>query len=399
MQYLYIATVFAGALVCLLASLLLFFRRKEGKRSRIILALIVFFSVGNYITRFIDIVNGHAPDLVVSGNLLLLANFMILGYILYPIEVIAPGWLNPRRILKLYSYWIVAVLIYLISKWAGVHYTSYGTLLEMLSDAGRFEVWFRLILALLIVLPGIIVFVMHRTRLSQNSDRIWVTKYVITLSLNAIAYLMVLVFNQPVLNIMYYYVSVGCSLYIVYMELFDRLITRSGETKEAFPAMRAAKNTHPEGAKSNNPDESERGGPLGAESNNRVETENSINGQHSESRPETKKDSILIQRLEAHMKEHKTWRNPDLTLNMLASELFTNRTSLAQAFHDSGYENYTNYINRLRIEDFLQLVESGQIRNFQEAFFEVGFRSRSTALRNFRQYTGTTPSEYFNRAE
>ena len=398
MQYLYIATVFAGALVCLLASLLLFFRRKEGKRSRIILALIVFFSVGNYITRFIDIVNGHAPDLVVSGNLLLLANFMILGYILYPIEVIAPGWLNPWRILKLYSYWIVAVLIYLISKWAGVHYTSYGTLLEMLSDAGRFEVWFRLILALLIVLPGIIVFVMHRTRLSQNSDRIWVTKYVITLSLNAIAYLMVLVFNQPVLNIMYYYVSVGCSLYIVYMELFDRLITRSGETKDVFPAMKADENT--------NLFEVENTQSVGAmiinqveASNNPIKTESSINGQHSESRPETKKDSILIQRLEAHMKEHKTWRNPDLTLNMLAAELFTNRTSLAQAFHDSGYENYTNYINRLRIEDFLQLVESGQIRNFQEAFFEAGFRSRSTALRNFRQYTGTTPSEYFNRAE
>lgn len=53
MQYLYIATVFAGALVCLLASLLLVVRRKTGERSRVILAVIVFFSVFNYIPRFI----------------------------------------------------------------------------------------------------------------------------------------------------------------------------------------------------------------------------------------------------------------------------------------------------------------------------------------------------------
>ena len=383
MQYLYIATVFAGSLVCLLASLLLFFRRKEGKRSRIILAVIVFFSVLNYITRFIDIVNGNDPDLVVSGKLLLMANFMILGYILYPIEVIAPGWLNLWRILKLYSYWIAMVLIYVISEWAGVHYTAYGTLMEMLSHVHRFEVWFRLLLALLIFLPGIIVFLMHRTRLYQNSDHIWVTKYVITLSLNAIAYLLVLVFNNPVFNIIYYYISVGCSLYIVYMELFDRLITRSDATNDTLVAMRGAEPDDQDGAREMYPD--------GAES--------SITTPQSDGRLAEKKDSILIQRLEAHMKEKKAWRNPDLTLNMLASELFTNRTSLALAFRESGYENYTLYINRLRIEDFLQLVESGQIRNFQEAFFEAGFRSRSTALRNFRQYTGKTPSEYFNRAE
>ena len=31
----------------------------------------------------------------------------------------------------------------------------------------------------------------------------------------------------------------------------------------------------------------------------------------------------------------------------MASELFANRTSLAQVMHESGYENYSNYINRV----------------------------------------------------
>ncbi|MPN19748.1 hypothetical protein SDC9_167120 [bioreactor metagenome] len=99
------------------------------------------------------------------------------------------------------------------------------------------------------------------------------------------------------------------------------------------------------------------------------------------------------------MKTNNAWRDPDLSLNTLASELFTNRTSLALAMRASGYENYTNYINHLRIDDFIQQVESGQSENFQEAFFFVGFRSRGTALRNFRQFTGITPSEYFQKKE
>ncbi|MDX9748305.1 MAG: AraC family transcriptional regulator, partial [Paludibacter sp.] len=98
MQQLYIATVFAGALIFFLVSILLILRRKSGERSRVILAVIVFFSVLNYITRFIDLINGKEPEFVVSPILLLIANFMVFSYITYPLEVISPGWLNFRRI-------------------------------------------------------------------------------------------------------------------------------------------------------------------------------------------------------------------------------------------------------------------------------------------------------------
>ena len=372
MQYLYLATVFAGALVCLLASILLFVRRKEAKRSRVILAVIVSFSVFNYITRFIALCKGETPELVVSAKLLLLANFMVLGYILYPIEVIAPGWLSFRRILKLYSYWLLAVVVYLISLQLGVEYTPYGSLLGMLAHSGSFEVWFRLLLSVLIFAPALIVFFIHRTRLYRNSDHIWVRKYVITLSVNMLAYMLVLMFNHPEFNILYYYVSVGCSLYIVYMELFDRLIVKT------LPAAVA--------------EEKE-------ETIRETTDETDDSSLCPEKCSNDKKDSVLIQRLDNYMKIHKAWRNPDLSLNTLASELFTNRTSLAQAMRESDYENYSNYINRLRIEDFLQQIESGQMLNFQETFFFVGFRSRSTALRNFRQFTGSTPSEYFQKKD
>lgn len=368
MQYLYIATIFAGALVCLLASILLFVRRKGGERSRVILAVIVLFSVFNYIPRFIALCYGEEPEFVVSANLLLVANFMITAYILYPIEVIAPGWLNFRRIMKLNTILLLLIGVYLVSLWFGVEYTPYSSLSEMFEHANRFEVWFRLILSLFIFSPLLFVFFIQRTRLYHNSDHIWINKYIITMSVNIIAYILVLIFNLPFIHILYYYVSVGCSLFIVYMELFDRLIVK--------PTTVAA-----------NTEEKQ------INSEEKVVDDATI--MLNEKSPIDSKNAMLIQRLDMYIQKNNAWRDPDLSLNTLAAELCTNRTTLAQAMRENGYENYTNYINRLRIDDFLQQIEAGESENFQEAFFFVGYRSRGTALRNFRQYTGMTPSEYF----
>ena len=354
MEYLYIATVFAGSLVCFLASLLLFVRRKAGGRSRIILAVIVFFSVINYITRFIDLCRGEVPEFIVSADMLLLANFMVISYIMYPVEVISPGWMNLRRIIGLYSIWLFFVFVYVITLVAGVNYTQYASVLDMFQDAGKFDVWFRLIMTALIIAPLFFVFFIHRSTRYNNSDLAWLKRYSSVLFINIVAYLSVLFFNHQILHIVYYYLSVGCSLYIVYMELFDRLISSSLteiSTKEK-----------------------------------------SLKPQHVQEI----KNSALTDKLDSYMKKNNAWRDPNLTLNMLASELCTNRTTLASVMRQSGIENYTNYINRLRIEDFRNQIESGNFQNYQEAFFYVGFRSRSTALRNFRQFTGMTPSEFYS---
>jgi len=49
----------------------------------------------------------------------------------------------------------------------------------------------------------------------------------------------------------------------------------------------------------------------------------------------------------------------------------------------------------LRIEDFIRRIQTKESANYQDAFYDAGFRSRATAFRNFKQYTGKTPSEYF----
>lgn len=366
MHQLYIATVFAGALVFLLVSVLLILRHKSGDRSRIFLAVIVLFSFFNYIVRFIDLVKGNLPEFVVSPRLLLVAIFMLFSYILYPLEVIYPGWLNLRRTIKLYSVWIFFTCVYLLSSCVGVEFSTYYSIIEMIPHANNFEVWFRLLLSLVMFSPVLFIFNIYQKKIFHNSDSVWIKKYVIVFLINVFAYIIVLMFNDQIINTLYYYVSVGCSLYIVYLELFDRLTAKSS-------VLSTFKKNDFQNEVSANVDY-----PLMIQ-NNEIEV----------------KSSILIERLDNYMKNNYAWRDPDLNLNSLASAIFSNRTSLAQVLRDNRYGNYTNYIKKLRIDDFIQLISSRQIISFQEAFYFVGFRSRSTALRSFQQITGKSPTEYF----
>ena len=43
---------------------------------------------------------------------------------------------------------------------------------------------------------------------------------------------------------------------------------------------------------------------------------------------------------------------------------------------------------------FLKIADSDKYVNVLDTFFKVGFRSKATALRNFKEYTGMLPSEY-----
>lgn len=103
----------------------------------------------------------------------------------------------------------------------------------------------------------------------------------------------------------------------------------------------------------------------------------------------------LWETLTARMQAEKLWRK-DMSLAELAELLDTNRTTLASLFKAKGYEGgYREYVNRYRIIDFLDIMAQSPRHSMQEAFFIVGYRSRMTAFRNFKEYAGKSPSEYF----
>ena len=109
------------------------------------------------------------------------------------------------------------------------------------------------------------------------------------------------------------------------------------------------------------------------------------------------KESNLFIRLEKYMIDNQAWRNPNLSLSMLTDEMRTNRTSLTNEIHKYGIDSITTYINNYRISDFIFLLNKYNEMSIKEAFYICGYRSRTTAIRNFRTITGKTPTEYFGR--
>lgn len=424
MQSLYLATTFAAAIACLLTSLLLFARRKNGERSRLILACIVLFSVVNYILRFSALCHGEKPQLVISVPMLILALFMVISYIMYPIEVISPGYLNVRRILKLYSPCILLGGIYALSLQLGVSYPPFYSLLDILPQIREFHAWFRLLLAIFIFAPVLFIYITPYTRRYNNTDRTWIMKYTLCFTVNTIAYMIILISDLVLVKTLYYYISAGCSIYIAYLELFERLINQcsttaneAAGTDQFFVTSDSASRNEWSVANeliTENKSKTEQDLLTKQESliepellteNESFTKEGSVTEQESAStklgeatQPEHSDvdHNPLCKRILLHMNRTYNYRNSDLSLNMLASSLFTNRTTLSNALHELGYSSFNNYINTLRIEEFIQRVQNSATSNYQDVFYDVGFRSRATALRNFKQYTGKTPSEFFS---
>ena len=363
----YSDTIFAAIIVCFLTAIYLFARRDEGERSRIFLSVIIFFSVLNYVPRYWAATHGQVPMLVVSVPVLLLALFMITSYIIYPLEVVSPGWLNFKNIVLLYTPVGALYVIWQITLWCGVNYTDFSSLQEMLPYITDFDVWFRFILCLLILCPVFFIFFVPYTKKYCNVDNRWKWIYMIIFSINTIAFLWILWDRSLISSTLYYYISVGCSLVIAYRELSTRFI-RNPISESPFPEIPS-----------------------------KVFEEVSYSSSEVDTLYDEQENSNseLFSRLDEYMKKNAAWRDPELTLNKLSSMMNTNRTSLSLAIQKSEHGNYTTYINKLRFDDFVYCVTSNCSGNFQQAFYDVGFRSRATALRNFRQITGMTPTEYF----
>lgn len=362
-----IATIYTALVVMFLSSAILFAFRKSGDRSRMILCVIVFFSVFNYIPRLIDALHGTVQAPVMSVPMLSLALFMIISYTTYPIEVISPGWINFKRLLLLYSPVVVILLIYQITLWAGVTYPKYTSIVQMIPHYHQFDVTFRLVLCGILCLPIFFIFYIPYTRKYSNADRTWIRVYLISGIVDVFTYLLILAHHTLLISIAYFHFTMALTALRLYMELVYRIVDMkvSSETillPNTFEIM-----------------------AIG----NAIAEKECING-YDESN-----QFISLQR---YMMDNQAWRNPNLSLGMLTEVLATNRTTLSKTVHENGVESISTYINQYRISDFISLMNSRPDISIKEAFFICGYRSRTTALRNFRTFTHTTPSEYFNRS-
>jgi len=91
---------------------------------------------------------------------------------------------------------------------------------------------------------------------------------------------------------------------------------------------------------------------------------------------------------------HLLARDPSLGGEKLAAQLDISLSRLARLFKDELGVSLVDYRNRLRLERFTALIESGKT-NLLRAALEAGFGSYAQFHRVFRATRGRTPREYF----
>jgi len=118
----------------------------------------------------------------------------------------------------------------------------------------------------------------------------------------------------------------------------------------------------------------------------RIPVPESTRANNSDQKKEQADESIL--------NSPEIWMNPDITAGELAKIMGTNHTYLLDRIKSLGYSSYTDMINRKRVDYICRELANKNDVDIISLMFEAGFRSRSTASREFKRIVGCTPSEY-----
>ena len=272
--------------------------------------------------------------------------------VLYPITVVRADWLNPLRYFFLFlpvAVFSIAFLFF-IGRWTPLHSTE-----DIIANVQKADVLLRM-LSQLIMFPYCFILLMLPYNYRKSSaDFWWILNYCFGLTVICIVHIVLMLTHAPVLiallpllAALFYYLSMD-------YELGDRL--------------------HP----------------------------GKVEEKHKEEEPEPEKPVLsgklspefgLWNRIQYYMDKEEVWRDPDLSLVSMSRLCGTNVTYLNRIIRQETDGGFKEMVISKRIASVTQQLRSNPECDIQEAFFNAGFRSRTTAWRNFKDVMGVTPSEF-----
>ena len=96
-----------------------------------------------------------------------------------------------------------------------------------------------------------------------------------------------------------------------------------------------------------------------------------------------------------HMKEHKPFLQQGFTIQDLSNQTGIPVYQLSPLINGQFNLSFTNWVNRYRIEYFIELVPNHPQLTMEALSKKAGFISRSTFINAFKKEKDTTPREYF----
>jgi AraC-like DNA-binding protein len=112
------------------------------------------------------------------------------------------------------------------------------------------------------------------------------------------------------------------------------------------------------------------------------------------------KDDVLrnyYEKLIILMEEEKPYLQPKLNLSELAEQLEISGNQLSQIINQMSGVNFHDFVNKYRIEEFLNLAKKNNNFSLLAVALEAGFNSKSSFNSVFRKQKGCSPSQYLKR--
>ena len=301
--------------------------------------LVIVNPLGPNVYRLID------PKIILCGFLI----FALLMF--YCVELLRPHWLNAKRVFYIMLPWLLLVVALIISAVSDKQILVIHTIEQLSENLFQPAVFIRLLLVLLFVPYAIWLFVLDfNWRHSSASRR--TTNIVVAMSI-------ILCFTYiGCRGLQFFYAYIAHEFIYVLLTLF---IIRF-ECKERIHRVSQHHNT-------TTPDK-----PQIIVPNATMD--------------------FLSHAMEEVINNPDVWQNPDITINDIARIVGPNRTYLQVAAKQKGYMSVMDMIHHVRIEYVCQQLRTVSSPQIQNIFYDAGYRSRTTAWRNFVNIMGCTPTEF-----
>ncbi|NRB63840.1 MAG: AraC family transcriptional regulator [Saprospiraceae bacterium] len=118
-------------------------------------------------------------------------------------------------------------------------------------------------------------------------------------------------------------------------------------------------------------------------------------------KPDGKEIHKIQNLVKAYFEIEKGYRRPELSLSILANEINTTTNKLSWVLNNVYKKTFYELVNEYRVVDFLQRIKENKHKDFTliAIAVEVGFNSKSTFYKAFKEITKMTPSEYIRKTK
>lgn len=102
----------------------------------------------------------------------------------------------------------------------------------------------------------------------------------------------------------------------------------------------------------------------------------------------------IFEELEKLITKQQWYLKPRVSLLELSEFTGLPTRDISRAINLTAKQSFNEYINRFRVDHVCQLIQRHPKRSITDVFHEAGFSSKATFNKVFKEYTGSTPTEF-----